>query len=355
MEPYFKTTAIDLSYQHHEDGYGLIFIHGNDAEKFLQGQLTSDIRQITPTRYGLSAYCNLKGRVRALLTIFLHDKGYYLLCPHRILSNTLSTLKKYARFSKVELNDVSSKWDVMGIHIQPINPHTTKEILCNHLLEQNHFKDIFVSPEKKELFSAPQLSCPQPDLQVLALPDPYVKFLILGSVHAIEELRKRLNAYIVASTDVKEECNQHHFYDKGTFEDWKLLSIKAGIPEIYPETVEKFLPHSLNLPALKAVSFDKGCYCGQEVIARMQYRATLKKHMYRATLEKDLMLPLPGAPLIASDSEEEAGTLIMVSRSASKIEMLIEAQDVYTNAPNSLFLVQEGKKIPLVIEEKFIL
>jgi len=60
---------------------------------------------------------------------------------------------------------------------------------------------------------------------------------------------------------------------------WKLLDIRAGIPDITAETSEQFLPHYINLPVLQAVSFTKGCYHGQEIIARMQYKAVIKKHM----------------------------------------------------------------------------
>jgi folate-binding protein YgfZ len=67
---------------------------------------------------------------------------------------------------------------------------------------------------------------------------------------------------------------------------WTLLDIRAGIPEITAATSEQFLPHYLNLPALQALSFSKGCYHGQEVIARMQYRATIKKQMVYEILDK---------------------------------------------------------------------
>ena len=74
--------------------------------------------------------------------------------------------------------------------------------------------------------------------------------------------------------------------DSGLSSDiWKSLDIQAGIPAIYPETSEKFLPHEINLPQLNAVNFKKGCYTGQEIIARMEYRGKLKNHLYKAEVE----------------------------------------------------------------------
>jgi folate-binding protein YgfZ len=74
---------------------------------------------------------------------------------------------------------------------------------------------------------------------------------------------------------------------------WKHLNISDSIPTVYPETSEKFLPHELNLDKLNAISFDKGCYTGQEIIARMHYRGKLKNHMYLTKITSNTA-PLPG-------------------------------------------------------------
>src|SRR5579864_7066324 len=105
-----KTTLVDLN-----PFYGLIFVSGSDAATFLQGQITADIRTITATQPGFSAYCNPKGRIRALFRIFLHHECYFLQLPIGVLPSTLATLKKYARFSKVKLEDVSDQWQRIGI------------------------------------------------------------------------------------------------------------------------------------------------------------------------------------------------------------------------------------------------
>jgi folate-binding protein YgfZ len=345
MTTYFKTLVVDLS-----STYGFITVTGKDAEHFLQGQLTSDIRQITPTTHGLSAYCNLKGRIRALFKLFFYQEHYYLQCPLSILNNTLNTLQKYARFSKVELFNASSKWDLIGISIQPIDLSTTNDTLLTYIAEQNIFKDIlYCSSQKKPLSSSKLMTLPE-GLWVLSLPDRYARFTVIGPPHAIEALRQNLKNKAI--NDI------NNIYATGDFEAWKFLEIKAGIPEIWPQTVEKFLPHSLNLPALGAVSFNKGCYCGQEIIARMEYRANLKRHLFRAALERTHTISeIPAGTLLKSKQpvDENAGMVVTTSQVApNKIEILAETQDLYMAQPDNLFVTLEDQDLPLIIEQKFL-
>lgn len=117
----------------------------------------------------------------------------------------------------------------------------------------------------------------------------------------------------VSLTNASNEITLIHAIQEkiGIGADWQLKLIEAGIPMIYPETSEKFLPHELNLPALHAVSFEKGCYTGQEIIARMHYRGKLKTHLYQANIHSTDFL-LPGMPVFYKQDQmvKECGTLI---------------------------------------------
>lgn len=95
--------------------------------------------------------------------------------------------------------------------------------------------------------------------------------LVPIALKALQKYAVFFKVTLQAATQTRSGNNAH----------WHLEAIQAGIPQIYPETSEKFLPHELNLPALHGVSFNKGCYTGQEIIARMQYRGNLKKHLHR--------------------------------------------------------------------------
>jgi folate-binding protein YgfZ len=116
------------------------------------------------------------------------------------------------------------------------------------------------------------------------------------------------------------------------------FDVRLGIPCIYPETTGKFLPHELNLPALGAVDFNKGCYTGQEIIARMHYRGKLKKSMHTARVASE-MLPLPGATIYKqqANTAEPAGTIIDSRADATAHYLLLLTDD--ENAKNqTLFL-----------------
>jgi folate-binding protein YgfZ len=86
-------------------------------------------------------------------------------------------------------------------------------------------------------------------------------------------------------------------------QEWKQLDLHDGVPAIYPETSGKFLPHEINLEKLGAIHFDKGCYTGQEIIARMHYRGKLKKHMHQATILSQSP-PLPGSDVYSQQGQE---------------------------------------------------
>lgn len=222
---------------------GLIRVSGTDAQTFLQGQLTCDVRDLNDSELSLGAYCNLKGRVIVLFKLFSHESGYYLQCPMALVDKALAKLKQHAMFSKVLLEDVSTAYAKIGMVGERVDIKTA-------------------------------------DVMVLAIP---AGTGASGSSDAGIHERWEIIAP-AALTDPLWDTLSH----KGTTGEkaviktpayWTLLNIRSGIPDITAETSEQFLPHYINLPALKAVSFSKGCYHGQEIIARMQYKATIRKHM----------------------------------------------------------------------------
>lgn len=191
-----------------------IQVEGNDAEKFLQGQLTCDVR-LENGASCLGAHCNPQGRVISLFRLFKLDGKYYLLLLESMSTLALAALKKYAVFFKSQLSIVTD---------------TT-------LLQQ--------------LYQLAQIK------------------------------------------------------DAATFHR---TIIEAGIPTIYPETSGKFLPHELNLDQLNAINFEKGCYTGQEIIARMHYRGKLKTRLFKAFFHSKEGLS-PGTEIMAAN-HDPAGVLV---------------------------------------------
>jgi hypothetical protein len=337
-----ETSIVDLKTQ-----YGLIGAHGIEALNFLQGQLTCDMRLITSENSGLGAYCNIKGRIRALFRIFKiqpkneielkppTEQEYLLLLPKGILSQTLAQLKKYSLFSKVTLKDVSDEWECLGVIGNKTDTSNLFSSLDHFHLDQSSLNNSIHSVMRFNI-TTDHLATPQTPRSIL------------------------LNRNPAPSTNLISNPLQNHLAKHAPlvdFETWKLLDIRAGIPQIWPEIVEQFLPHDLNLPTLGAVSFNKGCYCGQEIIARMEYRAKLKRHLYSAKLcNFELPLPLPGTPLFTEHATEPSGTIISVSWALNHtVEMLIETLDQYQQEKVPLYIHisnlenQNNTKIPVII------
>ncbi len=136
----------------------------------------------------------------------------------------------------------------------------------------------------------------QDDAYVLLLQDALVQ-------PTLQELQK----YVLFSK-VKLEICENTFTTKGTQDADAKAAILAKIPELYPQTVGKFFPHDLNLPALGAVNFTKGCYRGQEIVARMQNRGNIKRGLYIFTAQNTQIFP--GDEIVITESGKPAGTVV---------------------------------------------
>jgi folate-binding protein YgfZ len=279
--------------------YGLINVSGPEAATFLQGQLTCDIQEINDTELRLGAFCNLKGRIRALFRIFKKNDSFYLQLPKPLLNPIITQLKKYGMFSKVSITDASALWDIIGISGTQDNLPPVSII------------DIFNFSHFFNLNNA---------------------LIIDSSLLTIQSSDSRLELMIPtspSSTLSNRDAIWQHLSDKARITDfnhWKLLEIRSGYPEVWLETSEQFLPHHLNLPGLGAISFNKGCYCGQEIIARMHYLGKIKRKMITVRVEKHPSILLPGAQF-PGENAEGSGTVITAATSdKDAIELLIEVQ-----------------------------
>jgi hypothetical protein len=258
----------DLSHQ------GLIAVRGPETEAFLQGQLTCDVRQATPDHSLLGAFCSPKGRVLASFRLFRHEDAYLLELPGAMVAPTLSRLRKYVLRAKTTLEDASVSLARMGV-AGPNAPAALERVLG-------------AAPERaNDVFSR--------NITVIRLPGPTPRFEVHG---ATPEVRRLWEALGSGFTPVGAE-------------PWRLLEILAGTPTVYPETGDAFVPQMLNLQLLGAIGLQKGCYAGQEVVARTHYLGKLKRRMYLARVDSPL-LPHPGDPLFSpqADASQSAGRLV---------------------------------------------
>jgi len=266
------------------------FIHaaGDDAKTFLQGQLTNDISFINPQLSQLSGYCNPKGRLLALFRITQHADGYRLHFPESLLDKTIGRLKMFVLRAKVTLEAADA--DVVRFGIAGDQAITQLGAYFSTLPDAEN-----------GVVEADGIT-------VIRHPGHRPRFELIGHVQTMQTLWQTLSPNFTA-------VGSHA---------WQRLDIEAGQPCVLAETVEMFIPQMLNLDVINGVSFKKGCYPGQEVVARLHYRGKLKRHMRIAQFTADACPP-PGTPLYAvADPEGQAiGNIVLthpIPGSATDIE-----------------------------------
>ena len=251
--------------------FGLISVYGDDASTFLQGQLTNDIRDVSETHSQLSAYCTSKGRMLSNFRIFKRNDTFYLRLPRALLETTLNRIRKFILMAKVTMEDSSDSLVHFGV--------------CGPNAEQ-HLSDIFSElPENNDDIKQNN------GYTIIRIPGIHPRFEIYGELIPMTELWSKLDV-----NTAPIGCGP-----------WDRLGILAGIPVIYPETSEDFVPQMANMQLINGVNFQKGCYTGQEIVARMQYLGKLKRRMYLINIKTEDIVH-PGTPLFSSDSSSGQGT-----------------------------------------------
>lgn len=251
--------------------FGLIRIEGEDAETFLQGQLTNDMRQVTPAHSNLAGWCSAKGRMLANFRCFWRDGGYYLQTPAENLAAVLKRLGLFVLRAKVSLADASAELMRMGL------TGSCAEPLLGAFFDTlpEHVNGVVHRDERT----------------LIRLPGACPRFELLGPAQALIELWRHAQS---------QASRMHEDF-------WALQEIRAGLPTIFPATSEAFVPQMTNMQLIDGVSFTKGCYVGQEVVARMQYLGKLKRRMYLAHVTSDTP-PRPGDDLFSQASTSGQGT-----------------------------------------------
>ena len=226
-----------------------ISVSGPDAKSFLQGQVTCDIEKITAENSGLGAYCNNKGRVLSIFHVINAGNQYLLLLPKSCLQPIIERLQKIAVFSKVTLSSKPPFQFLYGLIGSPWDALLSDTI------------------GKRKIFSVINKD------NTLIIPLP--------------SLSKR---YLVLTNDPTALSANFKTVHQGKQLDWLTQELLIGLPQIYPETMALFTPHMLNLKQQGAVSFNKGCYVGQEIIARTEHLGKTKRALYRVIIDDDTSL-----------------------------------------------------------------
>jgi folate-binding protein YgfZ len=254
--------------------FALIRARGDDALTFLQGQLSSDLREVDATHSQYSSFSNAKGRLQANLWIWGYQSDYYLMLPADIAPTLHKRLSMFVLRSKVKLELVTQEWKLIGLAGEQ-----AKASLIG----------IGITPP------APQhAECETAFGFAVALPSG--AYLLAAKADCADSVVEPLlqDAKLVGS------------------EAWSLLDIRAGRPWITLPTYEHFVAQMANHELIGAVSFKKGCFPGQEIVARTQYLGKLKKRLFHVRLPQGAK---PGDELFSPTMREQAiGMVVNVCR-----------------------------------------
>jgi tRNA-modifying protein YgfZ len=243
-------------------------VSGRDAAGFLQGQITSDVRQVSESRAQLGGYCTPKGRLLATFLMWMAGGDYLLLVPAGLAEPVTTRLRRYVLRSRVQV-DLDPALALIGL----------------------------LGPQAGDTLKATLGACPGTELAVVqsgaitAIQLPGETFVLAAPQTEVVGLWDRLAASARAAG----------------VPAWEWGQIQAGTAWITAGTQELFLPQMVALDAIGGVSFDKGCYPGQEIVARTHYLGDLKRQLYLAHLESRAQA---GDELLETGTAAPSGTVV---------------------------------------------
>lgn len=272
----------------HLSQWSVLEFKGPQAAKFLQGQVTLNVEALAPGQAAYGGYCNLKGRLHALFYIGRlpdEDDTFWLILPKDNLEHAFTTLKKYALFSKVTITPIMD-WPCIG------------------LIEPSSLPQPFSTGAPFTLNSHSYQSLPFLSLHLNR------RSIIFGQEDVLMALWQAVNPLVAVAQESA----------------WDRLDIEEGRAFVHQQTLESFLPHYVGVVELGGVDFTKGCYLGQEIIARMEYKGTIKRHLAKAQV-KAKELPEPGCKIVTQTNKKEVGQVVLAVPHQEIIHLLITVQD----------------------------
>ena len=258
------TIVADLSHN------ALLAVTGDDAAAFLQGQLTNDVQALAPGGAQRNGWCSPKGRLLATFLLMRRDDGFLMMLPAEIAEPVAKRLRMFVLRSKVKIEDASERFRSIGI--------AGKGAVAAAAAAFGRAPAVMASVERDG------------SLCVALAIDRFVVLAAIESAPALWEALAR------EATQAGKDA-------------WDWTAIRAGIPTVVAKTQDEFVPQMANFELVGGVSFKKGCYPGQEIVARTQYRGILKKRMALAHVEG--ATPTPGQSVYSpAFGDQSAGTVV---------------------------------------------
>jgi tRNA-modifying protein YgfZ len=281
---------------------GVIMVTGAQAREYLQGQVTADLERLDADHVQLACCNSAQGRVQAVFWMMERAEGIALVLPASMLDPTIARLRKYVLRTKAKIEAASH------LHVG--------------LIPRTHLPGEIALPT------------PRSHRATAAGEAGGISYFTLPCLDDV---------MLVGAFDASGDSAREH--------QWKLAHLRAGLPQVYPETHEAFVAQMLNIDLLGGISFDKGCYTGQEIIARAHFRGTVKRRMilFRAGGSP----PAPGTRILAGDqhagdvvdsaaSEHGATVLAVVSLPQLKSELRVDGTGAALTRLDLPYTVVEG-------------
>ena len=280
-------------------------IQGIDAHKFLQGQTTTDFKELNAEQSRLGAYANLKGRiVFSFRAVEWPTQSLNLVMDAELITAAKNTFQKYIVFSKAQIStpDVA----VLGIlGIEGVSVLNTLFGFCPININQT---------QSNEQISITRLHGEH-------------RWLLLVQADELDDVWAKLSTQA----------------NIGTLNQWRAAQIAAGESPVLAQTSELYQPQELNFLNLQAISYNKGCYTGQEIIARLYFRGKLKQWVHRFSVKSSILPALNSA--IYDETGRNQGNVVLATHTNSQtVELLAIVRHEYANA---VFLGEE--KLPLTL------
>lgn len=258
----------------------ILKVSGDDAAQFLQGQLTCNIKELTAQNSFFAGFCNAKGRVISTLLIFKQGDAFLIILPTLLLEKVTNKLKMYVLRSKVQLQNVSDEICVSGLR-------------CANEM-------------------AIQLSLPETDFS------RHQHFLRLSKAHYL------LIADAAETIRFWSEQIEQDFQTQDS-QQWQALDVSTGLAWLDQNSSEEYIPQMLNLDKLGGISFSKGCYTGQEVVARTHYLGKTKRELFLAQAAADVIFADDNRTVI-DETGQAVGQVLTRCLDGNAYKMLVVLQ-----------------------------
>ncbi len=283
--------------RHHLEHLAIIEITGQDASRFLQGQLTCNVNEIDSSKASFAAFCNPKGRVISVLLLVKTNDGFRLILPRSLLEVVLKKLRMYILRAKVQINELSQSLQLLG--------------LC----------------------------CPQP-LPEWCLPEQVMQVIATNTQTWIRLPSGQPRFIGILPKDEAFNLALQNFHNADE-SDWRYQDISSGIPWFDIEQSEQYIPQMLNLDQLGAISFNKGCYTGQEIVARTHYLGKAKRKLYLAECACSPLDEHTGSIYDAS-TQNKIGDILSWASNHATSRLLIVMHDV--DAEGKTLILDNARK-----------